>query len=872
VEAASSGGSLLRAWRERAGLSQEALAERVGLNVTTLTALEHDQRRRPHPHTLATLAEALGLTPAERTTLLDAARVGGPRGSAEWKAPAAGERDDDWPIAFDRRSNLPPARVVLYGRGAEIERLADGVFSSPGRLVTLTGSGGVGKTSVALAVARQVQADLPHGAWFVDLSTLTVSGAVSRAVARAVGVRESYAATIDEALRAFLHDRQLLLVMDNCEHVVDACATLLDDLLDQAPGLRVLATSREPLRIQGEVTYSLPPLVVPVQTADYDADRLSEFASVQLFLDRARAVRPDLQLTDRSAEAVAEICRRLEGIPLALELAATRVGGLTLEHIARRLRDSFAVLISGGRSRPARHQTLRATLQWSFALLSPVEQAVFARLGAFASGWTVAAAEAVCAGDDIGQGEVADVVAGLVDRSLVVLDNRADEGEARYRFLEPVRDYAQGRLAASAESKATRDRHCAYYVAFAEQAEPEIHRAQQAAWMRRLDSELDNLRLAVRTGQARSDSDSVLRLTGALWWYLWVRGHLREGLDWLDGLLDASDVPDRARMAGLRVSTMLLGSLGRSGEAMARAAELVGLAERTGDVAEAARAATLLGLEEFRAAHLERAQPLLERALDDARAVDHPMLVPHALVNLGAILFERGQPDQAEVLYREGLARFERNSDVWGIAYATNYLAGLVRQRGDHPQAARLSAEAVRLLLSLGDRFYLLLAVEDLARARLEGRHDHSAARLLGAAHALRLASGAILSPFSQAENARDMMRLRAALGDAGFERAWANAADHPLEVLAHEVMAPAQPTPLPAVDGLGGPGGVLTAREMEIVRLIGRGYSNKQIAEELVMTVGTAGVHVEHILRKLDLRSRHQVADWAKSQGLLSN
>jgi tetratricopeptide (TPR) repeat protein len=247
----------------------------------------------------------------------------------------------------------------------------------------------------------------------------------------------------------------------------------------------------------------------------------------------------------------------------------------------------------------------------------------------------------------------------------------------------------------------------------------------------------------------------VLRLTSALWWYLWVRGHLREGLAWIEGLLDASDVSDQAAMGGLRVSAMLLGSLGRGGEAIARASELVGRAERAGDIAETARGSTLLGMEEFRAGHLERAQPLLERALNDARAVDHPMLVPHALVNLGAILFERGQREQVEDLYRAGLARFESNGDTWGIAYATNYLAGVVRQRGDYVQAAQLSAEAVRLLLSLGDRFYLLLAVEDLARARLEGRAHQSAARLLGASHALRLATGALLSPFSQAENTR---------------------------------------------------------------------------------------------------------------------
>jgi non-specific serine/threonine protein kinase len=767
-------------------------------------------------------------------------------------------------------SNLPAARVVLYGRSASIEELARRIQTPSGRLATITGPGGVGKTSLAQAVARQLLLELRHGAWFVDLSALATPRAVPHAVAAAVGVRESSTTNIEDSLRAFLRDRELLLVVDNCEHVLEACAALLDDLLDQAPGLRVLATSREPLRLRGELLYPLAPLPVPIDAPERGVDRLLEFASVQLFVDRARAVRPDLQISDHNARTIAEICRRLDGIPLALELAATRAGGLTLDYIAERLNGSFEVLIRGGRSGPARHQTLRATLEWSHQLLSPIEQSIFADLGAFAGGWTMAAAQAVCASERVDESEVADVIARLVDKSLIVFEEA--DGEARYRFLEPVREYAQGRLAASANSGAPRDRHCAYYLAFAELVEPEIHRARQAVWMRRLDRDLDNLRLAVRTARARTDAESVLRLAGALWWYLWMRGHLTEGLEWVDGLLDAPQLPPAARLAGLRVSAMLLGSLGRSTQALTNAAELLDLAERTGDIAEAARAATLLGLEEVRAAHIDRAQPLMERALADARSVNHPMLLPHALVNLGAILFEIGEPLRAKDLYSEALAEFERHGDVWGIAYATNHLAAVARQRSAHLEAVQLSAESARLLLSLGDRFYLILAVEDLARARIVARQYRSAARLLGSAHALRTASGALLSPFSQAENERDLARVRTELGGVDFEQAWAQASDHPLEVLVNETDSTVPAKLSSAVDTLGGPGGVLTAREREVVRLIALGYSNRQIAEELVVTAGTAGIHVEHILRKLDLRSRHQVSDWARARGLLSD
>jgi predicted ATPase/DNA-binding CsgD family transcriptional regulator len=710
------------------------------------------------------------------------------------------------------------------------------------------------------------------GVWLVDLSTIALPGAIAQAIARALGVRESHVSSTDTALRAFLRDRRTLLLVDNCEHLIDACATFLDHLLDDSAGLHIVATSREPLRLVGEVVHRLPPLPVPDPVSDVDSQTLVTYASVELFLDRARAVRPDLEWTSRKVATVAEICRRLDGIPLALELAATQVGGLPLEQIAERLRGSFASLLGQRRARSARHQTLRATLEWSYELLAPFEQAAFRRLGALAGGWSTAAAEAICTCGDVNRADVVDVLASLVNKSLVVLDE--SDGEARYRFLEPVREYAQGQLAASADSQASRDRQRAYFVAFAERSEPELHRFDQAMWLRRLDRDLDNIRLAVRTGRAHSDAESVLRLAGALWWYLWIRGNLREGLEWLDGLLDVSDVSERARLVGLRAAAMLLGALGRTTEASNRAAELMALAERMGDFAETARAATLAGLEQFRAANIEGAFLFFERALTDARRAEHPMLVGNALVNLGSIMLERHAVGQAEQLCREGLAQLQAEGDVWGIAYATNILAGLVRRQGHNEQAAQLSGKAVRLLASLGDRFYLILAVEELARARLNTGQWRAARRLLGAAHALRLASGALLSPFAEAENERATTRIRAALGEQAFEEAWSEGVHHPLHVLQEEtetdIAQRASPTASSQV--LGGPGGQLTPRERDVARLIGHGYSNRRIAEELVISVGTAGVHVEHILRKLDLQSRHQVADWANAHALTQN
>lgn len=769
----------------------------------------------------------------------------------------------------DSFTNLPAARALLFGRAADCTLLADRLLATPGRLLIVTGPGGVGKTSLALAVARHVAPTFAHGAWVADLAALTLPNAVPAAIAGAVGVREGHDVPVWDAVRTFLRGRRVLLLLDNCEHLLDACAAAANDLLDRCPDLRILATSREPLRIAGEVTYPLQPLPVPSTTTATNPNALRTCASVELFLDRARAVRPDFTLTPSNAQTVAAICSQVDGIPLALELAATRLRGLTLNQIAERLHDSFAVLIGSGRAQPARHQTLRATLEWSHALLNPVEQTVFRRLGAFAAGWSLPAAQAVCASpsEEGAAAAVAEAVAGLVEKSLVVLEEH--DGDARYRFLEPVREYAQGCLAAAAEWDQSRDRHCAFFVRFAEQAGPEIHRAEQAVWLRRLDRDFENLRLAVRTAQARGDAESVLRLTGALWWYLWMRGHLREGVGWLEPALGRDDVSEPARLAGLGAAAMLLGALGRSDESATLAGELLHRARRLGNHTDAARAATLLGMEWFRRGDLDQTLPLFEQALAAARAAAHPMLVGNALVNLGQVLRQRGEADRAEAFYRQGLAHFEREADVWGIAYAANNLAALLLHQGKHEQATRLSAEAVRLLTGLGDRFYLIFAVEDLGRVVAAGGRSASAARLFGAGHALRLATGALLPPGGQADYEHDLAAVRGVVGDAGFARAWAEGEQRPFETLGDETTAQVQaPAPAAAAE-LRGPNGVLTQREVEVVRLLGQGCSNRQIAAALVVTVGTAGVHVEHILRKLDLQSRHQVAEWARARGL---
>lgn len=755
-------------------------------------------------------------------------------------------------------TNLPRSRASLIGRERENSDLTEALRSTPGRLVTITGCGGSGKTSLAIEVARGVLPQLADGVWFVDLARVTTTDALVGAVCAALGLASSNAAA--DQLSQFVADRSMVVVLDNCEHLIDAVAAVADELLDAAADLRILATSREPLRISGEQVFALTPLAFP--TAPTAAvDELHRFPSVTLFLDRARAASPGLTLTDDNAAAVADICCRLDGIPLALELAAVRASTMTLEALAYRLADGFDLLIAKARSRPERQQTMRAVLEWSYALLSDQEQIVLRRLGVFPGSWTLGAAEMVCAADGV---DVVLVLGDLVDKSLVVLT--ATDGEARYRLLAPVREYAAGKLAASDEHELVRDRHLAFFVALAEQAESEIHQADQVAWIHRLDEDLDNIRLAVRTGLARGDADSVLRLAGGLWWYVWQRGHMREGVTWVDPALDAAEVPGNVRVRGLRAAGMWHGSLGHHERAMAIETEMLGLATASGDLPEISRAETMLGIEQLRQGDLARARPYFERALATAREADHPMMIGNALVNLGHVAAEDRGPGEAELLFREGLATFETSGDRWGVAYASNYLATLRRGAGDHAGAIELSARAVGLLEELGDRFYLVFAVEDLGRGLAGTGRSVTAARLFGAAESIRRTTGTLLSPGAREDYNATLAGLERAIGESACGLARDEGARMSLTALLDEATAP-EPQGDPTA--LAGPNGALTRRETEVARLLAAGLTNKEIAAQLVIAVGTAGIHTERILRKLDLRSRHQIAEWGRVHGL---
>ena len=620
-----------------------------------------------------------------------------------------------------RSHNLPHQASSFVGRErecAEVVRLIAGEeegrsersgVPTPG-VVTLTGPGGCGKTRLALQVARDVvvaqatgqgpgPAAYPDGVCLTELAALSDPTLVAQTVAFALGVAETPGRPMADALVEALAGRRFLLVLDNCEHLLDACAALTHAILRACPGVRVLATSREPLRVPGELVWPVPGLALPPEAdgGHFDPpERLAGYAAVRLFLERARFARPGLAPTPGQLRTIERICRRLDGLPLAIELAAVRVRSLPVEQIAERLDDRFGLLTGGSRTAPARQQTLRAAVGWSYDLLSDPERLLFERLSVFAGDWHLEAAEGVCPDPgDVRREEVLDLLARLVDKSLVVA-YEAPAGRARYRLLETLRQYARDRLAAGGGAEAVARRHAAYYLGLAERLEPHLRGSDQTARLDGLEQEIENLRAALswsRTEAAGVEgAETGLRLAAALGQFWFIRGYHGEGRGWLDGALArAPDSPAPLRAKALEASGYLAVWQGDRDLAGARLRAAVALAREAGDA------------------------PLLARSLQ------------HLAQEVG----DGGDQGQRMVLLEESLALSREMGDRHGIADALNLLGRTARSRGDHERAAVLSGEALALYRELGDTWGTLYSLGVLGRNALY-LQDYSLSEALG--------------------------------------------------------------------------------------------------------------------------------------------
>ena len=744
--------------------------------------------------------------------------------------------------------NLPPALTSFVGRGremAEVKRLV-----SERRLVTLSGPGGAGKTRLALAVARPLLEEY-EGVWWVELAALPDGDLVPQVVAQTLGVREAPGLSPTEALAEHVGSEKALLVLDNCEHLIEACADLADALLVACPDLKILATSREPLRVAGETSFMVPSLSTPDLGSSLSIEELAACEAVRLFVERAGEIDSSFALTKGNAPAVARLCDELDGIPLAIELAAARTKVLTAEQILRKLEDPLGLLTGGSRTAAARHKTLRATLEWSYDLLSEAERGLFRRLSVFVGGFTL---EAVEAEGRVSSPPVLDLLSGLVDKSLVVAGAEADRA-LRYGMLEPVRQYAMERLAEAGEEEEVRLRHADHYLSLAEEAEPELLGADQELWLGRLRTELGNLRGAISWsldpgGGGDERAGLGLRLVAASWRFWDVEG-FREGKRWLRAALER----DPGGYPAIRAKALvglgwILNYQGDYGPAVAALEEAVALYGELGDESGAALALSNLGSAVMRGGFEERVPAFVE----EGEALMGGHLEGHARAYLRRLLAcaatAEGDHDSAASQLEESLALSRELGDHWNTAFSLYILGMIELQRGDLKRGEALIEGCVSMGRELEYGFLLAHVLLGLGLvAALRGRPAR-AARLWGAAEALRERLGLALSRFELVDFGyeRGLAGVRSALSEASFEAAWAEGrAMSPERAIEYALGEPAHEENAHP----------LTRREMEVLRLVAGGMSNQQIAASLILSEHTIHRHVANVLGKLGVSSR---------------
>jgi predicted ATPase/DNA-binding XRE family transcriptional regulator len=713
--AAEGFGGLLRRLRIAAGYSQEALAEQAGLSVDGVAALEAGRRNHPRAFTVGALADALGLGPAERALL--AARAAGQGPPVQRAASARPAQQAPLP--------LPP--VSLVGREAELE-LVTGLLLQPSvRVLTLTGPGGAGKTTLALAAAARVADRFPGGAMFVPLESLRDPGLVLATVAMAFGLRDTTESELKPRLFTVLATRRLLLVLDNLEHLLPAC-TEVAELAAACPGVTVLATSRTALRLRTERQVRVPALATG--------------AAVRLFTERARAVDAAFEVSPATEQAIAGVCDRLDGMPLAIELAAARVRLLPPTVLLRRLGSQLELLAGGARDLPERQRTIRATIDWSYRLLSDQERRLFAELAVFDGGCTLEAIEAVCRSGP-GQSLLGDL-GSLVDHSLLT-----EAGGAPYPRLQmqaTVAEYARELLEASGAT-VIRRRHASWAMAFADQAAGQLEYADQVAWLERLDAEQDNMRAALRWALDQQEPETAARLLGALQWYWLRRGRHREARTWSSEVLTLTErgaIAPAVRATALRAAGWLAVERGDSPEARPLLEEAVRLSRRTGDTRTLGLALTGLGLAGSWGADPDRHRvtALLTEALDLWRELDWPAGQHMALVNLGMTAYTGGDLDRADAYQRAGLAVAEHTQAPYRLGTSHGLVAQIELRRGNIDTATRLMRYALHEFQQIQDPLMTANCLFGFAlAATAQGAHV-LAANLIGAADALYAASG----------------------------------------------------------------------------------------------------------------------------------
>jgi len=749
-------------------------------------------------------------------------------------------------------NNLPAELTSFVGRGPQLAELRRQLHRS--RLITLTGPGGAGKTRLALRLARESLDRYRDGVWLVDLAAVGDEQLLEHTVASACGIKEDSKRPILEAIASSIAASRVLIVLDGCEHLVESCAAMMSRLLRSCPKLTALITSREPLGVTGEVIWRTPSLTLPHPEDGGHPELLLESEAIRLFLDRARLSRPHFELDSTSAAPVTQICIRLEGIPLAIELAAGLNGVMTVEEILEGLRDRFRLLTGGSRTTLPRHQTLRQAVDWSYGLLTAMEQALFARLSVFAGGFDLAAAEAVAARDPVEGAQMLSILSRLVHKSLVGVEpGRAPT--TRYRMLDTIREFALEKVP-QGEHAELRRRHAIYFGEWSTRATDELESAEQFSWLQRLDEEQANVRLAMEWWLSERP-DEALRLIGAMESYWWMRRHLGEGLQWLGRALEVSTSNEALRAPALAARARLRRRRGEYEAAGRDAAECAAISRRLGLSNYLIRALTMLGIVASEMGDMASASTNFNEALELAQQLGAPKRIATSLNNLAVNDLLLGNLAAAQTRAEEALRVAESLADRFVKANILDTVARIKLRLGEDEEAARRYGEGLTIAAEFEDTMTSADCMDGLALlATLHGDPTRTIV-LIAAAQGLRSLSGGERTAVWSVDVEAGLAKARAKVSRVAADAAWKRGAAFTMR----EAVRFAQGgTAESARDGQNG----LTDREVQVARLIAGGLTNGEVAARLRISNRTVDAHVEHIRNKVGLRTRAQMAVWA--------